>query len=522
MYHNHFGLNQAPFKITPNTEFFFSGGNRGPILEALIYAITHGEGIVKVTGEVGSGKTMLCSMLQTRLPDHIESVYLANPSVSPDEILYAIGFELQLGLARNSSRLEVMHALQEYLLRRHAEGKRVVVFVEESQGMPLATLEEIRLLSNLETHSDKLLQMVLFGQPELDANLREPRIRQLRERITHSFRLDPLATEEIREYLMFRMRAAGYHGPELFSKSVVKAIARASEGLTRRVNIIADKALLAAFSENTHTVKLKHVAEAVRDSEFSQDLPVRPRYPRWATAAMLVGAGAVAGAALYAVTRTPGNSPDAARAPAKPELAISPGVPLPTAPAPADTVSTPAPVTLAAAPEKKNAREDNSTKSIASDHESTASRDQTAPPAMQARSTTAIAPALAGTGAVTVEGAPTVVEGDLLDQRLAVTTAWLAREAEGTYSVQLLGSEDELVLRQYLKHIAKFIEINDIFVYRTLAKEKPSLTVLYGSFSDRRSAYAALAKLPDFVRAYRPLLRTVRGIRTELAQIKGS
>lgn len=207
MYYEHFGLTQAPFRITPNTDFFFGGGNRGPILEALIYAITQGEGIVKVTGEVGSGKTMLCSMLQSRLPEQVETVYLANPSVSPEEILHAIAFEMQLAIDRNASRLVVMHAIQDYLLKRHAEGKRVVLFVEESQGMPIATLEEIRLLSNLETKSDKLLQIVLFGQPELDDNLRENHIRQLKERITHSFRLEPLTAAETREYLMFRLRA---------------------------------------------------------------------------------------------------------------------------------------------------------------------------------------------------------------------------------------------------------------------------------------------------------------------------
>jgi len=128
MYYSHFGLNQAPFKITPNTEFFFSGGNRGPILEALIYAITHGEGIIKVTGEVGSGKTMLCHMLPTRLPPHIETVYIANPSVSPEEILHAIAFELQLDIARDALRLQVMQAIHDFLLKRYGEGKRVVVF----------------------------------------------------------------------------------------------------------------------------------------------------------------------------------------------------------------------------------------------------------------------------------------------------------------------------------------------------------------------------------------------------------
>jgi type II secretory pathway predicted ATPase ExeA len=299
MYYEHFGLNQAPFKITPNTDFFFSGGNRGPILEALIYAVTHGEGIIKVSGEVGSGKTMLCNMLMQRLPQNVETVYLANPSVSPQEILHAIAFELHLAIERKASRLEVMQALQAYLLKRHADGKRVVIFVEESQGMPLATLEEIRLLSNLETKNDKLLQIVLFGQPELDDNLRQPHIRQLRERITHSFGLVPLRVDEVREYLMFRLRAAGYHGPDLFTDPVVKHITRASGGLTRRVNLIADKALLAAFSENTHTLKARHVEAALKDSEFHHTAPRGKTAGRGAWIAGAAIAGVTLGAAGY-------------------------------------------------------------------------------------------------------------------------------------------------------------------------------------------------------------------------------
>ena len=157
MYYAHFGLKQPPFKITPNTDFFFSGGNRGAVLDALIYAITSGEGIIKVVGEVGSGKTMLCRMLQTLLPEKVESVYLANPSVAPEDVLHAIAFELQLKLPKNADRLQVMQVLQKYLLDRHEQGKQVVIFVEEAQGMPIATLEEIRLLSNLETKHDKLL-----------------------------------------------------------------------------------------------------------------------------------------------------------------------------------------------------------------------------------------------------------------------------------------------------------------------------------------------------------------------------
>ena len=303
MYYTHFGLTQPPFRITPDTEFFYGGGNRGPILDALLYAISQGEGIIKVTGEVGSGKTMLCSMMQARLPENIESVYLANPSVSPEEILHAIAVELHLQPPREAGHLEVMQMLNKHLLDRHAAGKQVVMFVEESQSMPIATLEEIRLLSNLETAHSKLLQIVLFGQPELEENLRQPQIRQLRERITHSFRLGPLKPDEVRDYLSFRLRTAGYRGPDIFSQPVVTTIARSSAGLTRRINLIADKAMLAAFAENTHTIKIKHVKAAVRDSEFSHYERPRP-WPMLGFGVLLFAVGAGLGIAFYSFVAT--------------------------------------------------------------------------------------------------------------------------------------------------------------------------------------------------------------------------
>jgi MSHA biogenesis protein MshM len=292
LYYPHFGLKEPPFKITPNTDFFFSGGNRGAVLDALVYAITNGEGIIKVVGEVGSGKTMLCRMLQTILPEKIESVYLANPSVAPEDVLYAIAFELQLKVPKNADRLKVMQLLQSHLLNRHAEGRQVVIFVEEAQGMPLATLEEIRLLSNLETKQDKLLQIVLFGQPELDANLSETHIRQLRERITHSFHLEPLGTKDIGEYLISRLRAAGYHGPHLFSIAAIKKLSAAAEGLARRVNILADKSLLAAYADNVYQVTPKHVKAAIQDSEFGRKTTNYKRY--FIGASFLIGLFAAA------------------------------------------------------------------------------------------------------------------------------------------------------------------------------------------------------------------------------------
>jgi MSHA biogenesis protein MshM len=491
MYYSHFGLSQAPFKITPNTEFFFSGGNRGPILEALIYAITHGEGIIKVTGEVGSGKTMLCHMLPTRLPPHIEIVYIANPSVSPEEILHAIAFDLQLPVARGGQRLEVMQALHDFLVKRHAEDKRVVVFVEESQSMPLATLEEIRLLSNLETRNDKLLQIVLFGQPELDDNLRQPHIRQLRERITHSFRLEPFKQGEVREYLMFRMRAAGYRGPDLFSNAVVRHIARDSLGLTRRVNLIADKALLAAFSENTHTIRAKHVEAAVRDSEFSQHLPNRAEPGGvWGRAALVAG-GAALGVAIYALLQHAATQPAATAAT---QSATRPAA-QPQAPAGQ-------PRAAASAPERAS----GNTKLTAK-----------AAPAPQPASGPE-APAARAAAAPINDSAPAEAGSALLESRLAATEQWLANEALGTFSIQLLGTHDPEQLKDHLNVLSKFVEINKVFVYRTKARQKPSITVLYGSFTSSREAREALDKLPSSLRANQPILRTVQGIRAEIRQ----
>ncbi|HYG31431.1 MAG TPA: AAA family ATPase, partial [Methylophilaceae bacterium] len=319
MYYAHFGLKQPPFKITPNTDFFFSGGNRGAVLDALIYAINSGEGIIKVVGEVGSGKTMLCRMLQTLLPEKVESVYLANPSVAPEDVLHAIAFELQLKLPKNADRVQVMQVLQTYLLKRHTDGKQVVIFVEEAQGMPLATLEEIRLLSNLETKNDKLLQIVLFGQPELDSNLDQTHIRQLRERITHSFYLGPLSEKEIGEYLIFRLRTAGYFGPHLFTASAIRKLATAAQGLVRRANILADKALLAAFSENVYQVTPKHVKAAIRDSEFGAAQARQKTGYKWyaGLAAMLI-TGAGLGYLVYALLAANGTEKStltAARAP---------------------------------------------------------------------------------------------------------------------------------------------------------------------------------------------------------------
>lgn len=267
MYEQHFGLHRQPFKITPDTSLFYSGAERGNILHALSYAVLRGEGIVKVIGEVGTGKTMLCRMLETTLPEHVNTIYIANPNISPENILNIVAFEAGL-IQAPRDKLSVMQLLQRWLLEKHAQGQQVAVLIEEAQGMPIETLEEIRLLSNLETERNKLMQIILFGQPELDEKLSRPQIRQLTERIAHNFYLSPFKKTQIKDYLNFRVRSAGYHGPDLFNEKVSKVIARHSKGLIRRINILAEKTLLAAFAEGTTALMGRHAKRAANDSYF--------------------------------------------------------------------------------------------------------------------------------------------------------------------------------------------------------------------------------------------------------------
>src|SRR6185436_11157984 len=347
MYLEHFGLREAPFRITPHTEFFFAGANRGATLEGLVYAITAGEGLVKVTGEVGSGKTMLCRVLIERLPASVETIYLAVPSLTRDEMLASIAADLGIDAAGASTH-KLVRALQERLIALHAEGRHVVALIDEAHAMPLATLEEIRLLSNLETGTRKLLQIVLFGQPELDAHLAAPHMRQLKERITHSFALEPLPPRDIKDYVGFRMRAAGYRGPDLFGPDVLRVIADASEGLTRRINIYADKTLLAAFAAGTHTLTADHARAAVADTQIVVARRDSPRRVVLATSAGLA-IGLVAGYLGAQLTASPPSPPTV-----HPVVRLAPLPVAVAAPAPAATAAAAAPPPAMADPVDAN------------------------------------------------------------------------------------------------------------------------------------------------------------------------
>ncbi len=529
MYYPHFGLKEPPFKITPNTDFFFSGGNRGAVLDALVYAITNGEGIVKVVGEVGSGKTMLCRMLQTILPEDIESIYLANPSVAPEEVLHAIAFELQLELPEHADRLQVMQQLQAHLLRCHAEGRQVVIFVEEAQGMPLATLEEIRLLSNLETKQDKLLQIVLFGQPELDVNLNQAHIRQLRERITHSFHLGPLQTKDIGEYVIFRLRTAGYHGPHLFTDAAIKKLSNAAKGLVRRVNILADKSLLAAFADNVYQVTPKHVEAAIQDSEFDRKPTNYKQYFLLATVLI----GILATSLAYVWWQSQYQSKVATEASAK-KAGNYPAKTLPVKDS-AMAVKTEMSniVKLAASANDVSAMVANANPNpnVNPDANVTASTK------ISTGSTAAFAaainlPLLADTvsqaviqpvtpsstkpNAEIMMQKPTEkpIDGkqQLVDKRLEVTKSWLFSGHPNTITLQIKSLPSDEQVKTELDQIRQVLEIDNIYMYHKKKNGEIYTVILYGEFAKRKEAVAALRSLPSQIKKNGPYLRTLAGI----------
>ena len=466
MYLEHFGLNEPPFKVTPVTDFFFSGANRGEILDALVYAITDGEGIVKISGEVGSGKTMLCRMLLDKLPTNIKAIYLANPSLSRDELLYAIAD--RLGLDLEGQRVNViLQNLQNDLEAKYARGERCVVLVDEAHAMPLETLEELRLLYNLQVGKHKLLQIVLFGQPELDEKLAQSNMRQLKDRIVHHFTILPLSQKIIHSYLMFRMRAAGYKGPDIFSPAAEKLIGKASQGLMRRVNILADKSLLAAFVENTHAIEVRHVHAAIRDSEMT------PMH-NWLNQKNF---GVLGGLALFAAILA-GSGWFLGRKhndqlKAEKVATISSAIPASTV-AP-NLVSSPPPVSAV----------------------------DIAP-----------APAAGMTMAIGVEASSAVAPAtpplhSLLEQRLDATHSMLTSASKGSAGIQLFYTESAQPERMegFLMRAKKLGVLDKIYILPIKLNGRDAFRVLYGIYANGDAARAGIAELPQrYQNAFAPTL----------------
>lgn len=338
LYLEHFRLTDAPFGITPNGKFFFEGQARGAILDALQHAVLDEDGIVVVVGEVGSGKTMLCRMLAERLPrEQVDLVYLANPSFGPREILQSLIADWGLQPPVNGQPLVL--TIQQALLQRHAQGRRAVVLIDEAQAMPPESLEEIKLLSNLETAQHKLLQIVLFGQPELDELLALPKLRQVRDRVVHRFELQPLNGPDAAAYIEHRLRRAGWQGGALFEPQAMKQLTDASGGRIRAIHLLADKALLAAFAQGSRQIAREHVRRAMaefrgadmRRSGAARNARHHPSF--WLALGTLAALGlGVGGAVGYGLgQRTAPAAERAIAAPTSPTLSVPASHPVPSA-----------------------------------------------------------------------------------------------------------------------------------------------------------------------------------------------
>jgi MSHA biogenesis protein MshM len=272
MYRTHFGLREPPFGITPDTSFAFSCGAHQEALNTLLVAAANGEGFIKITGEVGTGKTLLCRRFLSTLDARYVTAYIPNPYLEPRSLMLALADELRVSVDADADQHHLLKQISGVLLALAREGKRVVVCLDEAQAMPLETLEALRLLSNLETEKRKLLQVVLFGQPELDDKLAQESVRQLRQRITFQHHLGALTREELDFYLAHRLRVAGYSGGRLFTPHAVAVLYKASRGLPRLVNVVAHKTLLLVFGEGGHEVLPRHVRVAVQDTPAARRL----------------------------------------------------------------------------------------------------------------------------------------------------------------------------------------------------------------------------------------------------------
>lgn len=278
MYEAYFGLREKPFALTPNTEFLVQLAPYQACLNMLHVALGEGEGFIKVTGEVGTGKTLICRALLKQLDsERYQLAYLPNPGMSPSGLRQAVARELHISGIEELDTQGVLELLQRRLIELAAAGKSTVLLIDEAQGLPIGTLEALRLLTNLETEQAKLLQVVLFGQPELDVTLARNDLRQLRQRITFSYRLRLLDLKDTTRYLTERLAVAGYRGEPLFSRAAVRRLVHDSGGIPRLLNILANKALMAAYGEGCKQVAPRHVQRAMRDTDSVQPAPYSSR-----------------------------------------------------------------------------------------------------------------------------------------------------------------------------------------------------------------------------------------------------
>ncbi len=514
MYQEHFGLREPPFRITPRAEIFFAGGKRGDTLEALLYAVTHDEGMVKVSGETGSGKTMLCQALIHWLPDGFTPVHLPSPPLSREELLHGIADELGLPIAGNRVG-RLVRALQERLGELQAEDRHVVLLLDEAHTIPDEALEQLRQLSNLEANRRKLLRIVIFGQPELDLRLMQTDMRQFRERITHNFALEPLSEEDVAANLAFRMRAAGHQGASPFSATASQLIARHSAGLIRRVDVLADKALHAAYAAGSQQIEQNNAKTAVREANFPPIQGAGYPVPKWVglTATGLALTGIVAGmATMYFANSSQHALSPMAQSPTETVAAAFAAAASTTPTAPEDDEATTPPEPEKAGektPEKPEVPEAPGMPLAAAPASIVPAPADASPTAGQSEAPT-------GTPTATQPDAQPARFGPLTSTLLASSAGWL-REAPGTrHFIQLTqvnAAQSEAIENFLTTHTKRLDPAHPVRVYLSALSGRERLGVIYGDFATANEAAEALNRLPADLRALGPYVRTVSKLR---------
>lgn len=267
MYLYHYGIKELPFTLTPNTRYFFGLPSHKEAIQVLLTALNTGEGFIKVTGEVGTGKTLICRKLLNELPENFVAAYIPNPYLIPSELRRAVADELNVALTDNTDQQEFTQRIQQRLINIHQEEKSAVLIIDEAQALPIESIEALRLITNLETESRKLLQVVLFGQPELNDKLSLPELRQLKQRVTFSYTLRLMDSDQVYQYVKHRMNVAGYRGGDLFDRKCCSLIFKASKGTPRIVNVLCHKALMLAYGEGLHKITQAHINLSIKDTE---------------------------------------------------------------------------------------------------------------------------------------------------------------------------------------------------------------------------------------------------------------
>ncbi len=267
MYESFFGLQEQPFSLTPNTHFYLNSQTHQQALELLLVALRNREGFIKISGEVGTGKTLLCRMLLNALEAPFLTAYIPNPGLSPMGLYLAVAEELGVSPEKDKGSHHLLKCLSDRLIELAGDGKQVVLIIDEAQAMSETTIEALRLLTNLETESAKLLQVVLFGQPELDEMLQQQNLRQLQQRITFQQRISPLDQLSVGQYVSHRLSLAGYNGPPLFDRGAIALLYKATGGIPRLVNILSHKSLMSAYGQGHRLIQRKHVKRAIQDTD---------------------------------------------------------------------------------------------------------------------------------------------------------------------------------------------------------------------------------------------------------------